>query len=209
MFQKYISDNVATWLNWSKDKGLPVENMEDLVFVYGCTLVSSWAAAAFDDYTGDAQLSLASRTLDGGAAGFTWSNIRGTVEYHDSQLNPVCSSFVTHTCSVLTLLPPLSSQKNTPYLPQSRCVFVKCLRAKRAFFRVISYYMPYADSQACVSHDEASHDADETFSHASAASFPYDPNSPRGSVIQSARDSEDLEDSEVGLLLVRGNQKKG
>ena len=90
VFQKYIGDNVVNWFNWSKDKGLPVESMEDLVFVYGCTLVTSWAAAAFDDNTGNAQLSLASRTLDNGGTGFIWSNIRGTVEYHDS-LNLVCS----------------------------------------------------------------------------------------------------------------------
>jgi hypothetical protein len=93
---------VATWFNWSKDKGLPVKSMEDLVFVYGCTLVSSWAAAAFDDRAWNAQICLASRTLDNGGAGFTWSNIRGTVEYHDSQLNPVCSLLVTLTCRALT-----------------------------------------------------------------------------------------------------------
>jgi hypothetical protein len=91
VFQKYIGASVATWFLWAKEKGLPIENMEDLVFVYGCTLVTSWAAAAFDDYTGDAQLSLVSRTPNNGGTCFTWSNIRGTVEYHDSQLNAVCS----------------------------------------------------------------------------------------------------------------------
>ena len=111
MFQKYIGDNVATWFDWSKDRELPVKSMEDLVFVYGCTLVTSWAAAAFDDRTGNAQLSLASRTLNNEGAGFIWSNIRGTVEYHDSQLNPVCSLLVTTlACSALTSF-PLSSQK--------------------------------------------------------------------------------------------------
>jgi len=83
--------------------------MEDLVFVYGCTLVTSWAAAAFDDHTGNAELSLVSRTLDNGGAGFIWSNIRGTVEYHDSQLNAVCSLLVTLTCALTSF--PLSSQK--------------------------------------------------------------------------------------------------
>jgi hypothetical protein len=96
-FQKYIGDNAFRWLNWSKDKGLPVERMEDLVFVYGCTLVTSWAAAAFDDNAADAQVSLASRTLNNGGASFVWSNIRGTVEYHDSQLDPVCFLLVTFT----------------------------------------------------------------------------------------------------------------
>ena len=108
MFQKYIGDNVTAWFNWAKNSGLPIERMEDLVLVCGCTLVTSWAAAAFDDRTGNAQLSLASRTLNSGGAGFTWSNIRGTVEYHDSQLNPVCSLPVTLTRSALTSF-PLSS----------------------------------------------------------------------------------------------------
>ena len=49
-----------------KGKGLPVEHMEDLVFIYGCTLVTSWAAAAFYDHATDAQVSLASKTLKSG-----------------------------------------------------------------------------------------------------------------------------------------------
>ena len=57
-----MGDNVDKWFNWTKDKGLPVKHMEDLVFVYGCTLVTSWAAAAFDDYARDAQVSLAQQT---------------------------------------------------------------------------------------------------------------------------------------------------
>jgi hypothetical protein len=81
---------VDSWIKWSKDKGLPIEHMQDLVFVYGCTLVTSWAAAAFDDHAADAQVSLASRTVESGGASFVWSNIRGTVEYHDSQLDTVC-----------------------------------------------------------------------------------------------------------------------
>ncbi len=90
-FEKYIRENVVCWFNWSRDIGLPVDRMEDLVFVYGCTLVSSWAAAAFDDYVEDAHVSLTCRSLNNGGASFVWTNIRGTVEYHDSQLDPVCS----------------------------------------------------------------------------------------------------------------------
>ena len=102
LFQKYMADNADSWIKWSREKGLPIERMEDLVFVYGCTLVTSWAAAAFDDHATDAQVSLASRTLKSGAAGFVWSNIRGTVEYHDSQLNPVCYLLVTCIRRALT-----------------------------------------------------------------------------------------------------------
>ena len=98
VFEKYIRDNVVSWFNWSRDIGLPVERMEDLVFVYGCTMVTSWAAAAFDDNTADAQISLASAMLHNGGASFVWSNQRGTVEHRDSQLeflDPMCSLLVT------------------------------------------------------------------------------------------------------------------
>ncbi|KAH9997547.1 hypothetical protein BJV77DRAFT_1065167 [Russula vinacea] len=112
VFEKYIRSHVVSWFNWSREIGLPVERMEDLVFVYGCTLVTSWAAAAFDDYTADAQVSLASRVVNNGGTSFHWSNIRGTVEYHDScQLDP-----------------------NGPHTRQNQCVFIKCFRAKRILF---------------------------------------------------------------------------
>jgi hypothetical protein len=92
---------VASWFNWSRDIGLPVERMEDLVLVYGYTLVTSWAAAAFDDHATDAQVSLTSRTLNNGGASFSWGNIRGIVEYHDSHLDPVCSPLATFTSHAL------------------------------------------------------------------------------------------------------------
>jgi hypothetical protein len=81
--------------------------MEDLVLIYGCTSVTSWAAAAFDDFDTGAQVPLANRKLETGGARFVWSNINGTVECHDSQLDTVLS------CP-----------------PQNQCVFIKCIRAK-------------------------------------------------------------------------------
>jgi hypothetical protein len=58
------------------------------------------------------------------------------------------------------------------------------------------------------SHDEASHDDDaahyEALFDGSAASFPYDPNSPRYSVMQSTGDPGN---PEVGRHLVRGIKK--
>jgi hypothetical protein len=87
---------VAGWFHWSKVRGLPIERMEDLVLIYGCTLVTSWAAAAFDDISTGAQVSLASRTHQNGGASFVWSNIYGTVECHDSQLDAVCFSLLVY-----------------------------------------------------------------------------------------------------------------
>ena len=68
--------------------------MEDLVLVYGCTLVASWAAAVFDDYAADGQISLTCRELNNGGASFHWRNVHGIVEYHDSQLDPVRSPWL-------------------------------------------------------------------------------------------------------------------
>ena len=96
VFEKYIRDHVVGWFNWSRGKGMPVERMEELVLVYGCTLVTSWAAAAFDDY-GDAQISLNNSALSSGGTNFRWGNIRGIVEYHDGQVDPVCSTLATST----------------------------------------------------------------------------------------------------------------
>jgi hypothetical protein len=94
--EKYIRDHVVGWFNWSRGKGMPVERMEELVLVYGCTSVTSWAAAAFDDY-GDAQISRTNGALSNRGTNFRWGNIRGIVEYHDGQVDPVCSTLATST----------------------------------------------------------------------------------------------------------------
>ena len=94
-FKDYIRDNVDSWFRWSKKMKLPVEHMEDLILVTGCTLVTSWAAAAFDGHMqvdSDATaISLEARKSDGGGAEFFWRNNRGMVEYHNSHLYPVRS----------------------------------------------------------------------------------------------------------------------
>jgi hypothetical protein len=92
MFRERIQDNVDSWFNWSRNADLPVDRMDDLILVTGCTLVTSYASAVLEDHIADAQTSLVSRPLNNGGASFVWSNIRGTIEYHDSQLNPVCLS---------------------------------------------------------------------------------------------------------------------
>jgi hypothetical protein len=93
VFENYIKDNVDNWFLWSKEMMLPVEHMEDLILVTGCTLVTSWATAVFDDHmsvdSDAATLSLEARKSDGGGAQFFWRNIRGNVEYHNSRFDPV------------------------------------------------------------------------------------------------------------------------
>ena len=94
---------MSNWFNWSRDIGLPVERMEDIVLVYGCTMVTSWAAAAFDDHM-NAQVSLTSSTHNNGGTSFIWTNIRGTVEIHNSQLDPVCPLLIMFTRRPLNFL---------------------------------------------------------------------------------------------------------
>jgi hypothetical protein len=92
-YEDYIRDNADSWLRWSKKDGLPVENMEDLILVTGCTLAKSWAVAAFDgtmSMEDDATtISLDARKSDGGGAQFVWRNMRGSVVHNHS--NSVCS----------------------------------------------------------------------------------------------------------------------
>ena len=63
--------------------------MEELILVSGCTLVTSWAAAAYVDNTPEAEISLASRALSCSGARFVWSNIQGPVVYRNSRFDPV------------------------------------------------------------------------------------------------------------------------
>ena len=91
VFEGYIQGHVDSWLTWAQKNQLGVKRVEDLILVSGCTLVTSWAAAAFVDDTMDAEISLASRTFDNGGASFDWSNIRGRVLYHNSRFEPVRS----------------------------------------------------------------------------------------------------------------------
>jgi hypothetical protein len=91
IFEKYIQDNVVSWFVWAQKNQLDVERMEDLILVSGCTLVTTWAAAAFTDHIISAEISLANRTLSNGGASFVWSNVRGPIVHHNSRFERVRS----------------------------------------------------------------------------------------------------------------------
>lgn len=114
VFEDYIRDHVVSWFTWAQKNQQAIERMEDLILVSGCTLVSSWAAAAFVYNTMEAKISLARRTLSNGGECFIWGNIRGSVEYHDSNISP----------------------QNPPMTPDlaDQCVFIRGFRAKRVLF---------------------------------------------------------------------------
>jgi hypothetical protein len=96
-FADYIRDHVVSWFAWAQKNQQGVERMEDLIIVSGCTLVSSWAAAAFVYNTMEAKISLARRSRSDGGECFIWANIRGAVEYHDSNIEPVRSPGIVYS----------------------------------------------------------------------------------------------------------------
>jgi hypothetical protein len=88
VFEDYIRDNVDSWFEWSKKIGLPVEHMEDLILVTGCTLATSWATAAFLGRSETTQISLVD-TPDKSERCFEFRNIQGDVARHCSRSCPV------------------------------------------------------------------------------------------------------------------------
>ena len=107
VFEDYIRDNVDSWFRWSKRRGFPVERMEDLILVTGCTLATSWAAAVFDNKmsTADATaISLVIQNSNRGGAQFIWRNDRGNIDYHNSYFDPV--SFSGYAFSPWALIIP-------------------------------------------------------------------------------------------------------
>jgi hypothetical protein len=130
-FEDYIRDHVASWFTWAQKNEQGIERMEDLILVSGCTLVSSWAAAVFVYNTMEAKISLARRTLSNGGECLIWGNIRGAVEYHDGNINPVRSPDIVYSACA-----DFSFSYEKQYLPTTpdQCVFVRGFRAKRVPF---------------------------------------------------------------------------
>jgi hypothetical protein len=90
VFEEYVRDNADSWYTWAQNHKLGVERMEDLILVTGCTLVTSWAAAVFDNHTTpeDAtSISLHAQKFESGGAEFFWRNRHGNIDYHNSHFN--------------------------------------------------------------------------------------------------------------------------
>jgi len=98
-----MRDNVDSWFPFAIRLRLGIEHMEDLIFVTGCTLVTSWGAVTYPYIAFDAKISLRIR-----GATFDWHGARPSVAYHNS------------------LQDPRNSRQN-------QCVFIRGFRAKRVF----------------------------------------------------------------------------
>ena len=132
MIGEYIRDHVASWFNWAQTNRLGVEHMEDLIFVTGCTLVTSWAAVAFMENTTDAEITLVSGPPINGGTNFYWDDIRGTVVFRNSYFYGVRS--LGHVYSARTDV-SLLYKINGPPARRDQCVFIRGFRVKRVRFR--------------------------------------------------------------------------
>ena len=92
VFEEYIRDHVDSWFSMAQKHKL-VERMEDLILVTGCTLVTSWGAAAFVDSASDAELSMRFLAHQNGGSSFDWHENRPSVAFNsrnqDLHQNPV------------------------------------------------------------------------------------------------------------------------
>jgi len=92
VFEEYIRDHVDSWFSMAQKHKL-VDRMEDLILVTGCTLVTSWGAAAFVDSTSEAELSMRFLAHQNGVASFDWHENRPSVafqyRYQDPHPDPV------------------------------------------------------------------------------------------------------------------------
>ena len=98
---------MVSWFTWARSNNLDVERMEDLILVTGCTLVTSWAAAALDNRTtpvDGATISLDAQTFHSGRAEFLWRTICGNVEYHNSYFNSVRFQYVFVPCTYFVFI---------------------------------------------------------------------------------------------------------
>jgi hypothetical protein len=122
------------WFNWAQNNKLGrVKHLEDLILVSGCTLVTSWAAAAFVDHTMDAEISLESRPLSDRGTKFVWRIIQGPVVHHNSLFDPVrIPAYVYSTRTYFYFI--LLYGKQNPPSTLDQCVFIRGFRGKRRLF---------------------------------------------------------------------------
>ena len=72
VFEDFIRDNIDSWYKYALGRRLNVQRMEDIIFVSGCTLVTSWAAGTFPDKTTEVEISLETHALSNGGAEIRW-----------------------------------------------------------------------------------------------------------------------------------------
>ena len=60
-FGKWIVNHIDLWLAFTRNLGLGITRMEDIVFVTGCHLATSWANIAFSEGCGEEHVSFGVR----------------------------------------------------------------------------------------------------------------------------------------------------
>ena len=109
-----------SWLEFALSGGYDVK-LEDLTFVTGCDLTSSWANAVFMNPPWDVEVTLSVRPVTPGTARFHWSDLN---QLHN-RLNSESSGVRRLDRRVVYCVNPAKSY--------TQCVFIRGFRAKRIF----------------------------------------------------------------------------
>ena len=72
LFETYMIKHCANWLELAIIRGFDVE-LEDIIFVTGCDLTSSWAMTTFINPSWDAEMSLSVQPVGHASARFQWA----------------------------------------------------------------------------------------------------------------------------------------
>ncbi|KAH9074322.1 hypothetical protein EDB83DRAFT_2219069 [Lactarius deliciosus] len=92
-FETYIHKHCDSWLEFAIINNLDVR-LEDIIFVTGCDLTSSWAMAAFvNSWDPEIKLSVASQA---GSAGFQWNLTNQPHNNESTQVRRTCLRFLPH-----------------------------------------------------------------------------------------------------------------
>ncbi|KAI9432860.1 hypothetical protein H4582DRAFT_1820585 [Lactarius indigo] len=93
-FETYIHKHCYSWLEFAGINELEVR-LEDIIFVTGCDLTSSWAMAAFVN-SWDPEIKLSVQTSQTGSAGFQWNLINQPHNNESTQVRQTCLRFLPH-----------------------------------------------------------------------------------------------------------------
>ncbi|KAH9003548.1 hypothetical protein EDB86DRAFT_2799022 [Lactarius hatsudake] len=92
-FETYIRKHCDSWLEFAIINNLDVR-LEDIIFVTGCDLTSSWAMAAFvNSWDPEIKLGVASQA---GSAGFQWNLTNQPHNNESTQVRWTCLRFLPH-----------------------------------------------------------------------------------------------------------------
>jgi len=112
-FRKWITANIDSWFTFTRDLGLEVEMVEDIILVTGCHRARSWFNIVFSEVQADAKLSLGVKVAGALSTNVDWQDPKDTIQGARFSHRP---------------------NSNGKTLPENQCIFIRGFRVKRLLF---------------------------------------------------------------------------